>query len=419
MKVLRSSFWFLFTLFLNGVGSSTMLVLLPYSQLAGTGHYANALLTQGTLASSVVLGSVLWGRVLDRTNNIWKIRSRVFVLEITVAVCVAVALTCNWPAALVLGLIALQQFLFPFEIIWSRIAWKQMPANASKSPESLGRQFILATSLISCVGPGLGAYLGTTQWLALAGWLDVLTYLPYLTACVAHIKYVEPVPTPTSFSTMDETRLKPSIGLLAFLRSHPGEGVFLWSVLASGFLFQSLLAVLPIIILLGGNPGGEQKGVQINSALLPVFYCASGALAALAGSGRLNCIIPSFLRGFTFKCSVLLTALAVALVLTPVPTVRMLVYLCFTAIWANLSRAVLARIYRKTFDRVRARVLSLLRATADIYYPVFAITLACIGTASFEPAIVLVCLFWGICFMVTSRRAGKTCLAAHEGGEVP
>ncbi|MBD2791155.1 hypothetical protein [Xenorhabdus szentirmaii] len=260
---------FLISLFINGVGSSILAVGYPYILLSEntltTAYYAN----MGVIFLFTSVGALLWGYKIDHATDIWQFRIVILLVEIFSTLLLLILLLSGiaFSPIILLLFIAILEFLFVYEIPWSRVAWHELNDWAEQQGSkhlNVSLYIVIATSLISALGPGLGALLGITQGIDTIVAIKLFSLLPYFYVCYLMLKI--------KIKRTVEQKSQLTVGLQAIFKQRYYKTLAIavvFTVLANAFL----MAALPVIVMesLDNKNYNLVTLFYLLSALIPIF----------------------------------------------------------------------------------------------------------------------------------------------------
>ncbi len=355
---------FLISLFINGVGSSVLAVGYPYMLLSEdtpmTHYYAN----MGIIFLFTSIGALLWGYKIDYSSDIWKFRIIILLIEIfsTLLLFVLLISKVNFSPIVLLLFIALLEFLFSYEIPWSRVAWHELNDWAEQQGSkhlNVSLYIVIATSLISALGPGIGALLGITFGIDVIVAIKLLSLLPYFYVCYLMMKM--------KIRRTIEQKSQLAVGLrTVFQQSY--YKIFAYAALLTVIAHAFVMVALPVVVM--GSLANQSYG------LVTLFYLMSAfipiGLTTLINKTNFNnkiqrypisIFIGMFIFGFLFFQLQYFYAKAFFYLLYNV-----------TIIYFNIL--ITKTIYQKGLEMQQGRLFSLFQVTMNFSFPIAAILVA-------------------------------------------
>jgi hypothetical protein len=357
---------FLAALFVNGAGSSILAVGYPYGLLSQQATMSHYYATVGVIFVSMSSGALLWGRRIDLASSIWKSRVTILAMELffSVALLGLLLAPVRLSSLTLLLLVALLEFLFVYEIPWSRVAWNELnqwseQRGGKRMDAALA--IVVTTSLISAVGPGVGALLGMQHGLEMLVAFKVFSLVPYLVICAA--LYRKRI---SRARTEDISRCG-AHGLRTMFRQPDYLGLALIvaaTLLANAFLMvalpvevtHSMLAIDPLWIAL----------FYLLSAIIPL---ACIWLLDWAGLGKVLLLRPlgNFFLLMVFGC---------LFFYLPSFFAKCVLYLLYNIGLIQFNVFLTSIIYRKDHESRQGRLFSLVQVATNFSFPLAAMTVA-------------------------------------------
>jgi hypothetical protein len=366
--------WFKVSLVLNGIGSGLLLTLLPYLKLTRGESNSGMFVLLGILSSAGFAGTFVWGPLIDKSTNLWRGRMLILTVEFLCSLAILASAICYPSDFLLLVGVAVLQFLFPYEVIWSRVAFVMVPGNEKKQKAELAREITLTTSLISIMAPALGVYLGMTKNIILGAAIDFASYLPYAGFCLALMRRkreYNPTTIAENMNTdqpaIDGGEIRQSLG--SFVRRNIGAAWLLSGISFLSILSNAVILALPILLFVSS----KETGLPWK---LTLFYAVSSILSSLFGTKRGSRLVKRYLIS-DIAFFVLLTGLGILFASKGVPlSLRMAGYLAFSILGIVFSIRISAIIYQDLFAPIRGRFLGTIRNVSALTQPVLAAALA-------------------------------------------
>ncbi len=368
---------FLFSLFINGVGSSVLAVGYPYILLSEntpmTYYYAN----MGVIFLFTSIGALLWGYKIDYSSDIWKFRIVILLIEIFSTLLLLILLLSGiaFSPVMLLLFISLLEFLFAYEIPWSRVAWHELNdwiEQQGGKHLNVSLYIVIATSLISALGPGFGALLGITQGIDTIVTIKLFSLLPYFYICYLMIKM--------QIKRTAEHKSQLSIGLRSvFQQSYYKTFAItvVFTILANAFL----MVALPVVVMesLANESYGLVTLFYLLSALIPIF-CTT-LLNKTSVDNRIQrypilIFIGMFIFGILFFQLNMFYA-------------KSFFYLLYNIAIIYFNVLITKTIYQKGLEMQQGRLFSLYQITMNFSFPIAAIivSIAPDSTQSFLPVV--------------------------------
>ncbi|SAI47033.1 Uncharacterised protein [Bordetella ansorpii] len=354
---------FLGVLFVNGAGSSILAVGYPYGLLAGEASMSRYYLTMGVVFLFISLGTLFWGRHIDRSENIWQMRMRILALELACSLALLLLVLSGWDlsALQLLCLIAVLEFLFAYEIPWSRVAWHELNSwSHARGAPKIDHAFaiVATTSLISAIGPGVGAFLGMEHGLAVLAAIKTASLVPYSVVCWRLMR----VQMPRVQSAGGATR--PRNASLSAVFDLPSYRVLAATIATTLVASAFLMVALPVEVnrsLLGMNPIWV-IAFYLLSAVIPIWV--AHALGRMGHRGPVSAQPASTLLGLLVLGCLFFTADSFY--------AKCLAYVLYNVAIVFFNMMVTDVIYQKGLERHQGRLFALVQVVSGFAYPVAA-----------------------------------------------
>lgn len=358
--------WFLAALVANGIGSSVVFVLLPYWLLHDRTSQRVVFVTTALLTGSGVAGAWFWGRFLDGQSSPWRTRLFTLTCEVLASVLFCACVLLKLPSVVPLFVLAsILEFLFAYELIWSRIAWRELTVARGQASQQSARRFSVSASLISVVGPALGVLGGLHGLLWQAALINAVSAIPYAWICIQVLKA-----QPSGAQVTSTADAAPSYRALARFLAENGH----WLNLLLGFIAVSVCSttitvVLPVVLF------GSAKDPHSIS----LFYLATSALTAMSGVERVSAGLARLgLQKGRLLLACCLTGLGF-LASSGQLWVQAAFYLVFNILWMKISIELLGLLYREELNAVRGRFMGLLRVVTQSLPPLVSLGFALVS----------------------------------------
>ncbi|MDX7991410.1 hypothetical protein [Xenorhabdus littoralis] len=352
---------FLISLFINGVGSSILAVGYPYILLsedtAMTSYYAN----MGVIFLFTSIGALLWGYKIDYSSDIWKFRIIILLIEIfsTLLLLILLLSKVEFSPVILLLFISLLEFLFAYEIPWSRVAWHDLNHWAEQQGgQHLNVSFyiVIATSLISALGPGFGALLGITQGVDTIVAIKLFSLLPYFYVCSLMMRM--------KIKRTAEQKSQLNSGLRSIFQQRYYK-TFAFAVAFTIFSNAFLMVALPVVVMgsLADNSYGLVTLFYLFSALIPILF------TTLISKTRFDNRIQRYPITI-FSCMLVFGVLFFKL--EPFYA-KAFFYLLYNIAIIYFNVLVTRTIYQKGLEMQQGRLFSLFQVTMNFSFPIAAI----------------------------------------------
>ncbi|BET96416.1 hypothetical protein [Xenorhabdus taiwanensis] len=368
---------FLISLFINGVGSSILAVGYPYILLSentpATYYYAN----MGVIFLFTSIGALLWGYKIDYSTDIWSFRIIILLIEIfsTLLLLILLLSKVTFSPIMLLLFISLLEFLFAYEIPWSRVAWHELndwTEQQGGKHLNVSLYIVIATSLISALGPGFGALLGITQGIDTIVTIKLFSLLPYCYVCYL-MKKMQIKRTAEQKSQLS-VRLR-SVFQQSYYKTFAIAVVF--TVFANAFL----MVALPVVVMqsLANESYGLVTLFYLLSALIPIF-CTT-LLNKTSVDNRIQRYPISIFIGL-FIFGILFFQLKIFYA-------KSFFYLLYNIAIIYFNILITKTIYQKGLEMQQGRLFSLFQITMNFSFPIAAITVSIApgSTQSFLPVV--------------------------------
>jgi MFS family permease len=367
---------FLISLFINGVGSSILAVGYPYILLSENTPMTYYYLSMGMIFSFTSVGALLWGYKIDYSTDIWRFRMVILLLEVFSTLLLLILLfgKIEFSPIMLLLFIALLEFLFAYEIPWSRVAWHELNDWAEQQGSkhlNVSLYIVITTSLISALGPGLGALLGITQGIETLVAIKLFSLLPYCYVCYLMMAI--------QIKRTAEQKTQLFVGVSAIFQQSYYK-IFAIAIVFAIFSNAFLMVALPVVVM--GSLAKESYELvtlfYLLSALIPIF-CTT----LLDKTNIGNCIqrypISIFMGMFIF--GILFFQLQTFYV-------KSFFYLLYNIAIIYFNILITKTIYQEALKMQQGRLFSLFQVTMNFSFPIAAITVSIVpdSTQYFLPA---------------------------------
>ncbi|PHM61262.1 hypothetical protein [Xenorhabdus ishibashii] len=366
---------FLISLFINGVGSSILAVGYPYILLSentpATYYYAN----MGVIFLFTSIGALLWGYKIDYSTNIWSFRIVILLIEIfsTLLLLILLLSKITFSPIMLLLFISLLEFLFAYEIPWSRVAWHELndwTEQQGGKHLNVSLYIVIATSLISALGPGFGALLGITQGIDTIVTIKLFSLLPYFYVCYLMIKM--------KIKRTAEQKSQLSVGLRSVFQQSYYK-IFAIAIVFTIFANAFLMVALPVVVMqsLANESYGLVTLFYLLSALIPIFFTT--LLNKTSVDNRIQRYPISIFIGL-FIFGILFFQLQIFYA-------KSFFYLLYNIAIMYFNILITKTIYQKGLEMQQGRLFSLFQITMNFSFPIAAITVSIApgSTQSFLP----------------------------------
>lgn len=368
-------------LFLNGVGTSILAVGFPYRLLSHDISMTEYYTLVCIIFMAMALGTLIWGRIIDRTPDIWRARLFIFLAELVCSGALLVALLCHVQVSMLLLalVIAALEFLLAYEIPWSRVAWYRIntwKAQTSGRPYDTAFTIVVATTMISAIGPGTGAMLGIQYGITLLVWIKVASIIPYALICA----YVYRATQAERSAGQDSQHAVEAGGLnVLWAQSYYRYlgGAVACVLMANAFLIVSL--PIQVFSSLASDGGVYVLLFYFLSSVMPLLFVmglnkTAGSRAIIARP--LMIFVTLACTGCTFYC-------------LPSFPLKTLFYLGYNVAYILFNTFVSELLYHEQLADKQGRLFSLLQLISSFAFPVAAVVIS-IAPASWQDALPLI-----------------------------
>ncbi|CDG17318.1 MFS transporter [Xenorhabdus doucetiae] len=355
---------FLISLIINGVGSSILAVGYPYILLSDstpmTYYYAN----MGIIFLFTSMGALLWGYKIDYATDIWQFRIVILLIEIfsTLLLLILLVSKIAFPPIMLLLFIAILEFLFAYEIPWSRVAWHELNDWAEQQGGkhlNVSLYIVIATSLISALGPGLGALLGITQGIDTIVAIKLFSLLPYFYICYLMMKMQ------VKRTAAQRSQLTGGLRSVFQQRYYKTLAIaVVFTIFANAFL----MVALPVVVMesLANKSYGLVTLFYLLSALIPIF-CTT-----LLNKTRVN----SRIQRYPITIFISLFIFGILFFQLHTFYAKSFFYLLYNIAIIYFNVLITNTIYQKGLEMQQGRLFSLFQVTMNFSFPIAAITVS-------------------------------------------
>ena len=346
--------FFLAGLFVNGVGSCALAIAYPYFLLRSDHSATSVFQIQALIFLAAAIGLLVWGKILDASRNIWRLKLIVVLMEVVASIAFVLGVHLDASTETNGVAIAILEFLFAFEIPWSRLAYLKLPTDSNQTTTESAREISLTANLISLVAPAIGAGLGTFSVEKMAA-INILTTLPYIAICL----YLWGHHRGDALSKAIE-RAPARLG--DFFMTHKS-----WRRLFIGY---SIMTITPAVMM-------SSLPIILNNSLgntneIIAFYLISGLIMVLSGTKVARRFIQPALTG---RFSILSTGLLAGTILFLAGhglVAKIVGYSLHNVFWIALSIDLTGALYRPVVDQIRGRLFSLFQLSGKFSFPAIA-----------------------------------------------
>ncbi|MBF0313338.1 MAG: hypothetical protein HQK52_07975 [Oligoflexia bacterium] len=295
-EIFKSSVFFRFALVINGIGSCALAIAYPYFLLASKIESKWVFIIQAIIFSAAAIGTYLWAHILDQSKNIWLLKFYAVSAEIVFSILVFLSFNFDWSFGLKCLFIVVLQFLFAFEIPWSRIAFNELPENKTKDAKIVSQEITVAATLIGIFAPALGTLSVNSKNMLFLTQLNIFSFLPY--AIIAYLLF--------NFrrDTQDNSQVAKKMNTLAFVNFIKKDLFWRNLFLSMTFLILSislLMSSLPYILF-------SELG-SLGQYAIPGFYLCTGLISTLLNGQRIREHIPEIIK-YNFSGIIILVILS-------------------------------------------------------------------------------------------------------------
>ncbi|MBC8948933.1 MULTISPECIES: hypothetical protein [Xenorhabdus] len=368
---------FLISLFINGVGSSILAVGYPYILLSdnmpATYYYAN----MGVIFLFTSIGALLWGYKIDYSTDIWSFRIIILLIEIfsTLLLLILLLSKITFPPIMLLLFISLLEFLFAYEIPWSRVAWHELndwTKQQGGKHLNVSLYIVIATSLISALGPGFGALLGITQGIDTIVTIKLFSLLPYFYVCYLMIKM--------QIKRTAEQKSQLSVGLRSVFQQRYYK-IFAIAIVFTIFANAFLMVALPVVVM--ESLANESYG------LVTLFYLLSALIPILCTTLLNKTSVDNRIQRYPISIFIGLFIFGILFFQLQIFYAKSFFYLLYNIAIIYFNILITKTIYQKGLEMQQGRLFSLFQITMNFSFPIAAITVSIApgSTQSFLPVV--------------------------------
>lgn len=379
---------FRLSLIVNGIGSCGLAVAFPYYLLSTGKSYSTLYTMQAVIFLLAAIGIVFWSSRIDRLSDLWNEKKRILKIEFLCSTFLLVSIIWHLPQIIICILIGILEFLFAFEIPWSRVAYRGLNCNQAISNKA--QEITVAAALISIFAPTIGAYLGSQARLFEMSIINIITYMPYvlLISMIIRRNNVEKRKNQRKNNT-------PRREVFFFLwRNKQWRYLFIgtiWLNLSLGFL----MANLPIAI---SEHIDSSKSISISA-----FYVFTGFIAVISNIKKVRVLLPSILNRSPLPSAIGIVIFGTLFLYSQAFFAKTVAYCLHNACWVSLNIFITAQIYDQKALRFQARLIGLFQIVNRFSIPLSALILSFLPISNHNSiliAIVLMCSVIGIAIFV-------------------
>ncbi|OKP05370.1 hypothetical protein Xedl_00598 [Xenorhabdus eapokensis] len=338
-----------------------------------TDYYAN----MGVIFLFTSIGALLWGYKIDYSKNIWKFRIVILLIEIfsTLLLLILLLSEIALTPIMLLLFISLLEFLFAYEIPWSRVAWHELNDWAEQQGGkhlNVSLYIVIATSLISALGPGFGALLGMTQGIDTIVAIKLFSLLPYFYVCYLMIKM--------RIKRTTEHKSQLSVGLRAVFQQRYYK-IFaiaiVFTILANAFL----MVALPVVVM--------QSLANESYGLVTLFYLLSALIPIFCTTLLNKTNVDNRIQRYPISIFISLFIFGILFFQLNIFYAKSFFYLLYNIAIIYFNVLITKTIYQKGLEMQQGRLFSLFQITMNFSFPIAAITVSIVpgSTQSFLPVV--------------------------------
>ncbi|MBD2785299.1 hypothetical protein ID858_06955 [Xenorhabdus sp. DI] len=267
-----------------------------------------------------------------------------------------------FPPIMLLLFIAILEFLFAYEIPWSRVAWHELNDWAEQQGGqhlNVSLYIVIATSLISALGPGLGALLGITQGIDTIVAIKLFSLLPYFYICYLMMKMQ------VKRTAAQRSQLTGGLRSVFQQRYYKTLAIaVVFTIFANAFL----MVALPVVVMesLANKSYGLVTLFYLLSALIPIF-CTT-----LLNKTRVNSRIQRY------PVTIFISLFIFGILFFQLHTfyAKSFFYLLYNIAIIYFNVLITNTIYQKGLEMQQGRLFSLFQVTMNFSFPIAAITVS-------------------------------------------
>ncbi|WFQ80978.1 hypothetical protein PXH59_07800 [Xenorhabdus sp. SF857] len=336
-----------------------------------TYYYAN----MGIIFLFTSIGALLWGYKIDYSTDIWKFRIFILLIEIlsTLLLLILFLSKIAFSPIMLLLFISLLEFLFAYEIPWSRVAWHELndwTEQQGGKHLNVSLYIVIATSLISAIGPGFGALLGITQGIDTLVTIKLFSLLPYFYVCYLMIKM--------QIKRTAGKKSQLSVGLRAVFRQSYYK-TFAIAIVFTIFANAFLMVALPVVVM--ESLANESYG------LVTLFYLLSALIPIFCTTLLNKTSIDNRIQRYPISIFIGLFIFGILFFQLPIFYAKAFFYLLYNIAIIYFNILITKTIYQQGLEMHQGRLFSLFQITMNFSFPIAAITVSIApgSTQSFLP----------------------------------
>ncbi|MEQ1975179.1 hypothetical protein [Xenorhabdus sp. SGI240] len=336
-----------------------------------TYYYAN----MGIIFLFTSIGALLWGYKIDYSTDIWKFRIFILLIEILSTLLLLILLLSKiaFSPIMLLLFISLLEFLFAYEIPWSRVAWHELndwTEQQGGKHLNVSLYIVIATSLISAIGPGFGALLGITQGIDTLVTIKLFSLLPYFYVCYLMIKM--------QIKRTAGQKSQLSVGLRSVFQQSYYK-TFAIAIVFTIFANAFLMVALPVVVM--ESLANESYG------LVTLFYLLSALIPIFCTTLLNKTSIDNRIQRYPISIFIGLFIFGILFFQLPVFYAKAFFYLLYNIAIIYFNILITKTIYQQGLEMHQGRLFSLFQITMNFSFPIAAITVSIApgSTQSFLP----------------------------------
>ncbi|WP_141554432.1 MFS transporter [Xenorhabdus kozodoii] len=337
-----------------------------------TYYYGN----MGIIFLFTSIGALLWGYKIDYSADIWQFRIVILLFEIfsTLSLLVLLLSKITFSPIMLLLFISLLEFLFAYEIPWSRVAWHELndwTEQQGGKHVNVSLYIVIATSLISALGPGFGALLGMTQGIETIVTIKLFSLLPYFYLCYLMMRM--------QIKRTTAQKTQSPVGLRSVFQQNYYK-VFAITVIFAIFANAFLMVSLPVVVMESlGNKG---------YGLVTLFYVLSALIPILCTTLLSKTRVDHRIQRYSVSIFIAMFIFGILFFQLPLFYAKAFFYLLYNMAIIYFNILITKAIYQKGLEMQQGRLFSLFQITMNFSFPIAAITVSIApdSTQHFLPA---------------------------------
>jgi hypothetical protein len=363
------SLLFRISLILGGVGSCALAIALPYYLLSVRENTEIIFRIQAVIFLAAAIGSFFWGPIVDDSKNLWRDRILTLLCELSVCILLGVFVSFKTDLAWIALFIGILSFLFVYEIVWSRVAYRTIPANRDRNPKDVSREITVTASIVSIAAPMIGTYFVMQDKFTLLVFLNLFSFIPYAIVCLPLALHEKKVNFKNIEINKAREKFKASYfkNFFKFIIASRFWSIYFVSIIFLNMAVAVIVTSLPVILF----STVEKK----NEFSLPIFYLVTGWLSTFFNSKYAANAIPSTIANSCFKLGYGILLAGTIFIVGDNLIIRGFGYCLSNIFLIRINVNLTSEIYHKHIENIKGRLIMLSDFISRLSFPVVSFVL--------------------------------------------